>query len=78
MHQSKDAYFNGFFQHNDAPGFWSWQYLLLYQVAESMSNLRDVIMERDKAQNFLVHGRPTEHGGNVSFVVASIVFFCLQ
>lgn len=35
----------------------------LEKVAESMSNLRDVIEERDKARNMLLLGRPTQAHG---------------
>jgi len=37
----------------------------LDKVAESMSNLRDVIDEREKAKNMLMYGRITKQGGEV-------------
>ena len=36
----------------------------MLKVAESMSNLRDVIEEREEAKNMLVHGTPDGIGGS--------------
>ena len=48
----------------------------LEKIAQSMSNLRDVIEEREQAVNMLTHGTPDKIGGEWTKSQLGHVYFC--